>query len=492
VDKNQINSKATKIHLAKNKNNTGSYLISNIIIDDNEIIRLHRIRREKYFFNIDKDFKKYEKYINYFDYIENQSKEYGINDIKRFMRKSLNTYNITEEFKINVENIRNYVRFNEPEDLDESNFKCCCLYIFKILENNDKFLSFYAFIKDIQQEKKLSWAKKINLIFAYYQNLFSAPGQILEIVNFSNIKENCAYSKAIKLLKDIINNIQLKSKLFSFFYLCNSGCGCNRLYTNEISYKLSMLTEKQIKLHLLKILPKVIFRYSNIKSNEYGYILNKDGIMCINEGKIFNEENIDNLEDKLLNNIDNNNEYVIPILMNMLHELYGHGKNMIRSSIVSSPVYINSINRFTFGEIKKNDIKSPLQTYYIDINGESGRVLDFFISEKKKILLALKFSYLSFNELMSYKLWVRENFDELNKRVEEKTKNFEFDTKLYNLAKFPTIENDDLRKKVDENMENIKYWSDDDYDENDNKLEEKNLKKDENKKIKKKYLEYKI
>lgn len=93
---------------------------------------------------------------------------------------------------------------------------------------------------------------------------------------------------------------------------------------------------------------------------------------------------------------------------------------------------------------------------------------------------------------MSYKLWVGENFDELNKIVEEKTKNFEFDTKLYNLAKFPTIENDDLRKKVDENMENIKYWSDDDYDENDNKLEEKNLKKDENKKIKKKYLEYKI
>ena len=73
----------------------------------------------------------------------------------------------------------------------------------------------------------------------------------------------------------------------------------------------------------------------------------------------------------------------------------------------------------------------------------------------------------------------------------EKAKNFEWDKELYNLAKFPTIENDDLRKEVDENMENIKYWSDDDYDENDYKLEEKNLKKDENKKIKKKYLEFK-
>ena len=61
--------------------------------------------------------------------------------------------------------------------------------------------------------------------------------------------------------------------------------------------------------------------------------------------------------------------------------------------------------------------------------------------------------------------------------MKKNQKNFECDTKLYSIIKFLRKEKDDLREKVDENMEKIKYQSDNDYNKNGDKLEDKNLKK---------------
>lgn len=477
IKKKQINSKISNMHLAT-KNGSGSYLISKITIDKKEIIRLHRIRREKYNNDIDLDISQFEKYINdIYNYIEkiiitpNKIKD---NLISKFDKNPL-----SEQFIKKVKNIRDCVRFNTKYKfkLNELHYKSSLIYIVYKLNKkaNGDYFAILCKSNEIKDEVNLSWSCKINILFAYNQMRKSPPDNNFiepELIILKNCLDGCAYANAFKLLKDIINNITSDSKLFTYFYLCNSGSGCNRLFKNVISFKLSMLSENMIKDHLEKLLPEAIFRYSYIKSNGYGLVLKKDGVMVINDGKIFNQDSDIKLKELLLENQDKEYKYSIPLLMSFLHELFDHRKNMFKNKDSSSPTHINSINKFNFNP-KINEVcfeEGLLNDYYISTSGENLRTLEFFISNNINDIYALKFSCIPFKELSSYKIWIEKDFSNLIKIVNEKTKDFKFDYKKHSLSYFPKLIFEGELEKVNEE-EIFEYWSDKDYDNEDHKLD---------------------
>lgn len=483
VHKNQLNSKVSKIHLAK-KNNSGSYLISKFTIDKKEEIRLHRTRREKYEVHKDMDITPFENDIKD---IENIIQNDNYRKLKNNLLIEFNNKPLSDDFKTLVENIRNYVRFNQKSNvLNEMHYKSCLIFLLHKLEKKSIGLYINVINKynEIRDEINLSWDCKINLLFGYYQGMINPPENNNfiepELINLKTCLKESAYFNAYNLLKNIIYNISSNSKLFGYFYLCNSGSGCNRFYKNVVSFKLSMVSEKIIKNHLEKLIPEAIYRYSYPKSNEYGFTLTKDGVMFINDGKIFSQDSDNILRSQLLQKEDKEYKYSIPILMSILHELFAHFKNMLREKNATSPTHMNSV-QFTFNneKVKQPNIEElTFENYYINSSGENGRSLEFFISENINIIYILKFSCLPFKELSSYKIWIARDFSNLIEIVEKKSKGYDIDFKKHSLANFPVKALEDELELVEENVD-YEYSSDCEYDKNDYKLEQ-NLSCDEN------------
>ena len=172
-----------------------------------------------------------------------------------------------------------------------------------------------------------------------------------------------------------MENISLSSKLFKYFYLCNSGCGANRLIKDQTSFKLSMISENVIKAHLIKLLPEACFRYYNKDSEICAVTFTEDKVAFFNEGNLFNKSP-EELDDLLINNNDDDCKYTIPLVMIILHEYYGHAKNAYHSKKVKSPNFLNSNENFTYSneDIKK---ESKIKRYNLSfLGGETGRTLE--------------------------------------------------------------------------------------------------------------------
>ena len=73
-------------------------------------------------------------------------------------------------------------------------------------------------------------------------------------------------------------------------------------------------------------------------------------------------------------------------------------------------------------------------------------------------------------ELDSYKIWIGKDFSNLIKIVKKKTENYKYDFKKHSLANFPTPIFEGELEEVDGQEEYI-YWSDNDYDQEDYKLD---------------------
>ena len=488
IEKKQLNIEETNIHLASSKN-SGSYLISDFTINNFHEIRVHRRRRMLYKFlddnslNID-NFS--EKCLDIYNQI-NEKYNNLLNE-KVYLRHISDQ--ITFDYKLFTEkllNIRSYVKYpHDKSVMTEKEFKCCTIYGFiEIIKSNQKVamaIDFFVMSLEILKEENLSYESKINLLFAYLRTCIERDINITDcnIVNFKNINEESAYFKAHQFVRNIMENISLSSKLFKYFYLCNSGCRANRLIKDQTSFKLSMISENVIKAHLIKLLPEACFRYYNKDSEICAVTFTEDKVAFFNEGNLFNKSP-EELDDLLINNNDDDCKYTIPLVMIILHEYYGHAKNAYHSKKVKSPNFLNSNENFTFSneDIKK---ESKIKRYNLSfLGGETGRTLEFYISSNKKIIYALKFSYISMKELLSVKLWTSNDFSELNKIVNEKIKDNELiidDEKLnHALPGFP--EKNNIIEKVDLN-EKVIYSSDENYDSDDFRLSEIKIKKKKN------------
>ena len=482
IDKKQLNVKDLNFHLARSKN-SGSYLISDFTINNFHEIRIHRRRRNIYkllndnSLNIN-DFS--ENCLNIYNQNKEKCENLSNNQYKQYLSNICNQITFDyNKFTEKIFNIRHYVKYpHDKSILTEKEFKCCAVYgLIELIKAYTKIsiaIDFFEMSLKILKEENLTYETKTNLLFAFFRK--SRERVICfsdcEIVNFKKINKESAYFKAHQLVKNIMEKLSLNSKLFKFFYLCNSGCGANRLKKEKKSFRLSMMSEDIIKTHLIKLLPDACFRYYEKDRIASAVIFTEDKVAFFNEGNLFNES-FEELDDLLLKNNDNECKYTIPLVMIILHEYYGYSKNDFHYKKVNYPNFINSNKNFTFPneDIKK---ETEIKKYSLPIlGGESGRSLEFLISSDRKIIYTLKFSYISMKELLDVNLWISKDFSELNKIMNEKIRanNLKFDDKKFN-NKLPGFqEEEDIKEKVNTN-EQVTYSSDDNYDSDDFRMSE--------------------
>ena len=239
--------------------------------------------------------------------------------------------------------------------------------------------------------------------------------------------ENTPYHNAYIFMNNFINKLSEDSFLLEILYLIDSEASSNRIYKDCRLFKFSLLSLEQIKSHLRNLIPEVVIRYKtsiNSGSNA-SYIINY-GLVRIFENEIIKSE-ID-LDKYLVNEKDIDCKYSIPIIMVLIHECFFHGKIRLSGEENESPNYFYNPH---------NDYELSYHT----MNGESGRIFEFYISKNKDVIRFLKYSLQPLSELLEVDLWVGKNLDRLNQIINKKMENFDMDLiEDQKIAFFPTGE----------------------------------------------------
>ena len=136
--------------------------------------------------------------------------------------------------------------------------------------------------------------------------------------------------------------------------------------------------------------------------------------MIINELLLFNQSisTMDYIYQK-----KDSDAYVIPITMEILHELMSHAKVRLNDENEISPRnFRDSKSNFEYKNIKKN-IELDSGEYKNMPISESGRILEYFISENKQVINSLKTPSQKNIKFINYHYWVGPNFNELESEV---------------------------------------------------------------------------
>lgn len=434
-----------------------SYLEYNLIFDQIQIEL-----SDKSFQNITKMLKDfYSKYKNYI---------------------SLNCINaknlVYDELKVTAEKIINDESYNfisEP-DLYKKKFNEELLYLFHIdfylnqilkldeeklinfditrikVKNNQKIEE--KLYKKLLEDKILSIEQKINIlrtVTIFFKNALLNDKYIFNIdyISINNISKENPYYKSKQMLMNIISELNEDSRLFEAFMYFDNKVIQNILEINTqkkyiyndifgrsieveqpkfiTEYGMSLMTVEEIKKHLLDLLPEIIIRVeTNIGMR--ALFENTTNIMIINELKMFdtllgiNEENF-----KL-----NPDHYVVPISMEILHEVLSHGKLRYNKKNDNSPLVIrDSKHNFKEQRLMK-EIRIDLNKTIFVNKGESGKVLEHYISEDKNIIQKLKEKTNNTN-IINNKFWTKDNFIPLYKELglyNEKDNNSKFEKEI--------------------------------------------------------------
>ena len=374
----------------------------------------------------------------------------------------------------------NYLNYNNFEDIDLELFHLMfyCKQFLQILKiykeipidlNCQKYNSNYL---NIEYEKNISQIKllnnnnikeKISFIKIYnkhYLNSFISGGEIsyISILNIEETEKSNPYIKALEFIKKIIIELKEESRLFEILLYLDSEVIKNLLIKNDKSsiyhediyntkiikrneenpteYGLNMLNIDEIKNHLYNLIPKFIIRIET-DMKFYANYDPKTKIMSINEKRLLKRKsNILDIEFK-----NNNNEhYVLPIIYEILHELYGYGKLKLINNNENSPLeYRDSKYDYKRCKIKKKIKVSDFnEVNYL----ESGIVFENYISEKRNIIKWLKTIHFHNEQkkIMDVSLWVDKNFNKLEEIINEFIQNNNNNEFLYGMS---INENDD-------------------------------------------------
>ena len=260
-------------------------------------------------------------------------------------------------------------------------------------------------------------------------------------INLKTISKENPYYKSIELLKKIISNLTEDSRLFEAFLYFDSNVIENILVKNTQSnykykdsfgkicnveqpeflteYGISLMKVEEIKEHLKSLLPSIII-IIDTNTKIKALFQPKTNMMAINEYFLFNNfgkgsEIIFKAEP---------DSYIIPITIEILHEVLGHGK--LRYGIGKeednySPLAVrDSKNNFQIQKIIKkvrlfNDIEAEIN------KGETGRVLEHYISENTDVIQILKKKTI-YKEIINPDYWTGINFDLLHKALKSDNK----------------------------------------------------------------------
>ena len=429
----QLNEKIISIY----NENSIKFKLSNFLIQISE--------QRKILINLTQNYK------NYFNYPLNYSKKvFELKEYSLFYEY----YKASSIFLF--DNINNVFNENEEKDDDNNIENCfniisCLIIIFNKIKTD-----IYNYILNFSEfniyEKILFLISSFNLL---YENLneektINIMNFDFKIFNFSDNNKDNPYIFAKNFIFEIIKNLSEESRLFYIFLQINSKAS-NILYSNKIynnnnnnesisNYLISMLSLEQVKKHILKIFPKYIIRYYRNKK-ERAILHLKTNLVGINEKHLF-KQNLEKNEKNFLEK-ECKNHYSMPIIAELFHEVTGHSK--YKESQKEKEIYPNYFQDYIFDfQIKSID---KIEMNEKKKNVESGFLVEYFISEKYSHIKFLKDVKNNFSEYYNINLWIKENFNELNSKIER-------DIQTYNREYKNILKKDDLTEKDELNNNN--------------------------------------
>ena len=162
-----------------------------------------------------------------------------------------------------------------------------------------------------------------------------------------------------------------------------------------------------------KLIPKIFIRI-HTPVNFRAYYSKETNLMVLNEEVMFNESlyTLNFLFER-----NDSDKYIIPIAMEILHEMMSHGKIRVFNKEENSPRYFrDSKNDFEYKSIiKMCELKSNKKEKILI--PEIGKILEYFISDNPRIINILKTPVKENIKFIDYKYWIGKNFDNLENEI---------------------------------------------------------------------------
>ena len=308
-------------------------------------------------------------------------------------------------------------------------------------------------IIDIMKISGFNEIDQIKALIAYISFYTKIP-YVHTLKITKELNKDSPYKKAFNFYESIINELNEDSELLLIFLQLNSGSG-RELLINKNCYKISMLSISEIKEHVKKNIPKYFFCFNKIDGENIAMSDQRTQIIAFNEQEIFLQNN-----NQISENEMNDNE-TMNVVIGLFHE-GGHQKFHMNIKIGPKIEPIMFITKDY--ELLSQENFVPLNNN--DKNGESGMCVDFYL---------YKFNYYPAQILVnSYK-----SFKLMNKKY--------FIHKLTDLNEIAlNIINDYIKSKGNLNKTSNNSSGPDELDDLKNMV--KNIFKNNNEKVEKKYI----
>ena len=267
-------------------------------------------------------------------------------------------------------------------------------------EFDEYFKEFEILINKLSEKKNgLTYHEKMRIINCFnfnYFNCFDHEKKKIDIIFFDEMNEFKSYKLAFNFNINIIKDLTEKSALTQGFLQLDSYILTN--YFLDSTKKTYTLTNEPLiimKNHLLSNYDNFLFIFYE---NHYHDSIRKacqnipNRITCINEKSIFNRK-----DSQMLNGKDN----ALPISIEFFHEKDSHSKKNLKNAHSTSPVYC----------CKNSDIDVLEEP-------EDGKFIESIIGNKA-LISDLKNPANNLGELMKVEYFIKDNFEELNKRYND-------------------------------------------------------------------------
>ena len=286
----------------------------------------------------------------------------------------------------------------------------------------------------------------------FYKDLYdnsSIDWLDFEIVFIKECRIDCSYYKAIELLKNVVGNLDITSKLLEILYFFDSGVGKIRKNKKNWNFKtcftLSLISKENIISHIKNIIPNIIIRKDKSNKNElYADCDIYSGLMTIYEYTLF-KNNLTETKKFLIESEDKEDKYTITIFLCLLHEICSHIKLVLIDKKLSSSNIIHDPHN------KYNELRLE--------RSENGRILEYYISRDITKIKFLKFSFSPKSKLIDYRLWIDKDFSQINSIIDDLIiNNSDGDYLQYALGYLPISGNEKNNENEDSEEENESNW----------------------------------
>ena len=201
------------------------------------------------------------------------------------------------------------------------------------------FINFHYYeLKILNEVKDFSMREKIKIICCIQSHLTGFIPEKLKLQKIFDLPEYSPYLRGEIMYRNIIKNLNEKSKLKFIFLQLNSGFEYDFIQKQNC-YLLKMIPLIIIKSQLLYNSEDYFFTYSNNRAKEYAFVDPYTRILSINEIKVFNAPDIAYEEEE-----DNS------IKVGLIHFHENGGHNKFRKEEKSQRFLISALEEILLGK----------------------------------------------------------------------------------------------------------------------------------------------